>query len=106
MVPAEVGETNISESAAADHSRLRNTVTEKPRFENSGTFSTSLWRRNVSKLRRRLAERPMRAHHPSIKIKSGGRQMSTLSRRHFLTLSGSAAAVALSGNAKAAMGPN
>src|SRR6201997_4770557 len=32
--------------------------------------------------------------------------MSALSRRHFLTLSGSAAAVALSGNAKAAMGPN
>ena len=32
--------------------------------------------------------------------------MSALSRRHFLSLTGSAAAAALSGNAIAAMGPN
>jgi dihydroorotase len=53
-----------------------------------------------------LAEKSAQAHHRSIKIIPRGTPMSALSRRDFLALSGSAAAVALSGNAKAAMGPN
>jgi dihydroorotase len=54
-----------------------------------------------------LAESPGRAHHPPNKKHIGGAlSMSALSRRHFLSLTGSAAAAALSGNAIAAMGPN
>src|SRR3954465_10535170 len=46
------------------------------------------------------------AHHPHHKKYRGSVAMSGVSRRHFLKLTGSAAAAALAGPAGAAMGPN
>jgi dihydroorotase len=53
-----------------------------------------------------LAESRSPAHHPTHKKHRGSVAMSEVSRRHFLSLTGSAAIAAASGGANAAMGPN
>src|SRR6266850_2593017 len=52
-----------------------------------------------------LAKRRSAAHHHTIKNHRGSVAMSGVSRRHFLSLTGSAAVAAMSGPACAAMGP-